>query len=871
MQLLTLLVAVSAVLPAQALASPLVVVARDLGTSPPYHPPNVLERAGRWLKTKGLRAKHALEHPFSKAVDINTKANNLLPDFARLEWQPFEDVWPDQFSERCLSESCLLQFKSVGRVHSLDPLNFWDRARLGCNYGLHRGRSYFKSVMHLLTLFVAVSALLPAQALASPLVVVARDQGTAPPPNVLERAGRWLKTKGLQAQHSLGPSLAVANHVGQEVGSNIVTFIPDFADLLAHLFDEIGPNQFAGQCVALHCTTRRAPTFSKDSCAVASHNALLTAWTAPGAPLPAPPVPAVPPGLQRTWWNRLHPRASQSKQVRGRPLARHRNRHHHGHRPSAVPSANVVAAFKPRYWSMLPLGVTNVEPHQWSGVCYFPYCVPLDQTYNEAQAVAYLEAHFGRFEAKLTFVVSHQALFSVMLREWGVQGIQVNEMLGLDDTFLEMLPQPVYGLIFLYRWQEKPESSPAVGELPPGLWFANQTSPGSCASVALLNIVNNLQGIERGENLKSFRDFTADFTPPLRGVAIDNFEFVKRIHNRFARKMDMLATDLTLKTSAASRAREEALRTRREAVAAKRKNENKVTKKTKKKGGDETKATVASTPGKRTFAAATTDHQEGGSGQDETHHFIAFVEAGGHAWAMDGYNTWPADLGAVARGTSWLEVVRPSIKARIEEEGHLSFSLLALVHDPLPAAQVKLAQNIKLLRLVEGKMAQQTPDWKAHPNSLLLKTAPDAPTNVPGPNRDRDRDQELACQLDPSIGVTEAMIHSADLNMPPLTDSEWHASERLGLDTDLDELLQIHGNLVSSQSALRAVVRVLVDGHKVDEVRVANRRFDFRPFIHAWLEATYMNGLLREYLGEHDARKSTEKKPPENKSSPIGK
>ena len=62
-----------------------------------------------------------------------------------------------------------------------------------------------------------------------------------------------------------------------------------------------------------------------------------------------------------------------------------------------------------------------------------------------------------------------------------------------------------------------------------------QTVNNACASVALLNIVNNIQGIELGDNLRAFKEFTTDFTPALRGDAIANFRFVKEIHNSFAR------------------------------------------------------------------------------------------------------------------------------------------------------------------------------------------------------------------------------------------------------------------------------------------------------------------------------------------------
>lgn len=72
----------------------------------------------------------------------------------------------------------------------------------------------------------------------------------------------------------------------------------------------------------------------------------------------------------------------------------------------------------------------------------------------------------------------------------------------------------------------------------------SQTVNNACASVALLNIVNNVPGLELGDNLQAFKDFTKNFTPALRGDAIANFRFVKEIHNSFARSV--LVTPLSL-------------------------------------------------------------------------------------------------------------------------------------------------------------------------------------------------------------------------------------------------------------------------------------------------------------------------------------
>lgn len=68
-----------------------------------------------------------------------------------------------------------------------------------------------------------------------------------------------------------------------------------------------------------------------------------------------------------------------------------------------------------------------------------------------------------------------------------------------------------------------------------------QTVDNACASVALLNIINNIPNIDIGDNLRAFKEFTQDFTPALRGEAIANYDFVKKIHNSFARYASSLS------------------------------------------------------------------------------------------------------------------------------------------------------------------------------------------------------------------------------------------------------------------------------------------------------------------------------------------
>ncbi|PYH63915.1 ubiquitin C-terminal hydrolase 37 [Aspergillus vadensis CBS 113365] len=252
---------------------------------------------------------------------------------------------------------------------------------------------------------------------------------------------------------------------------------------------------------------------------------------------------------------------------------------------------------------------------------------------------------------------SEPAIFNVMLREFGVKGIKIQEVLSLDEEMMAFLNKPIYGLIFLFRWREDdPDKQEA--SCPEGLWFANQTASNACASVALLNIVNNITNIDLGENLQSFKDFTMPFTPALRGDAISNFEFVKRIHNSFARKMDMLSSDYQLKAEATSK---------------------------------------RSRPAK---------YKPADNKADAGFHFIAFVPALGKVWKFDGLERQPQALGSCASDEDWLSLVKPDIRARMEayEEDQIEFSILSVARDPLPELVNQLAANVRSLEIIQERL-----------------------------------------------------------------------------------------------------------------------------------------------------------------------
>lgn len=153
---------------------------------------------------------------------------------------------------------------------------------------------------------------------------------------------------------------------------------------------------------------------------------------------------------------------------------------------------------------------------------------------------------------------SEPAFFNAMLKDMGVRGVKMSEVWSLDDNDLAILPQPVHALIFLFRYRET-DKDDLVTECPANVWYAEQVPDFACATVALLNIVNNIPGLEMGQDLRNFRDFTQDMSPHLRGEAIDNFSFVKKIHNSFAREADILQADMHLKEKAANARKRQAV------------------------------------------------------------------------------------------------------------------------------------------------------------------------------------------------------------------------------------------------------------------------------------------------------------------------
>lgn len=96
-------------------------------------------------------------------------------------------------------------------------------------------------------------------------------------------------------------------------------------------------------------------------------------------------------------------------------------------------------------------------------------------------------------------------VFTQLLQEIGVRGLQVDDLYSLDPETLESL-QPIHALIFLFKWvaqtddaeKKDDEASKKVGgqvvsheeSQGCGIYFANQVSNNACATLATMNAVS---------------------------------------------------------------------------------------------------------------------------------------------------------------------------------------------------------------------------------------------------------------------------------------------------------------------------------------------------------------------------------------------
>jgi len=293
---------------------------------------------------------------------------------------------------------------------------------------------------------------------------------------------------------------------------------------------------------------------------------------------------------------------------------------------------------------------------------------------------------------------SDPGLFTLLLEDFGVKGVQLEEIYDLQKP----LDSPVYGFIFLFRWIEERRSRRKIVDQTDifvkdddainSIFFAQQMIPNSCATHALLSILLNCSDIHLGETLGHLKEHTRGMNPENKGWAIGNTPELARAHNSHAMPKSRPRMDKT--------------------------------------------------PGLTT-----------GRFTGEAYHFVSYVPINGHLYELDGLKPYPMDHGPWAEDEDWTEKFRRVISDRLgaaAEYSDIRFNLMAVVPDNRLAITHKLnmlktnrqivLEALQQLVLVDDfEKKRKTNDNDQSPSKCVKKDI----SPIPGTSKDYNEEKVI--------------------------------------------------------------------------------------------------------------------------------
>lgn len=303
---------------------------------------------------------------------------------------------------------------------------------------------------------------------------------------------------------------------------------------------------------------------------------------------------------------------------------------------------------------------------------------------------------------------SDPGLFTLLLEDFGVKGVQVEEIYDLQKP----IEIPVYGFIFLFRWIEERRSRRKVvdqtetfvkdEEVVNNIFFAQQMVPNSCATHALLSVLLNCPNMHLGDTVSRLKVHTSGMCPENKGWAIGNTPELACAHNSHAMPQAKRRLD---KTSGVSTGR---------------------------------------------FTG-------------EAFHFVSYVPIGGRLFELDGLKPFPIDHGPWADGEDWTEQFRRVMSDRLgiaagEQYHDIRFNLMAVV----PDRRLAITHKLKMLKTNKQIVLDALQQLMKMKHQVVKSSRQPTEEKPAGEQQQEDEEQQhakmkdkvLLCPLDYSTPLT---------------------------------------------------------------------------------------------------------------------
>ncbi|ETS85517.1 hypothetical protein PFICI_03542 [Pestalotiopsis fici W106-1] len=403
---------------------------------------------------------------------------------------------------------------------------------------------------------------------------------------------------------------------------------------------------------------------------------------------------------------------------------------------------------------------------------------------------------------------SDPAFFQAMLHEIGAPDLKITELFSTDAESIAALSKPIYGLIFLFPYENQSEQGGEERhDCPDGLWFANQTNANSCATVALLNIAMNIPNSQYGPELRRFKEETTALSSWDRGNALDSNDFIRCIHNSVARRTQLLNEDLVWQNK----------RDEEEKQQRKRKRFSKPIRRSRANLKAQSKTSNPKT------SPATNKNKKKPDPANGTNHYIAYVPHAGKVWEFDGLEDKPLCLGSFSGGSDdWVTTAIETIQVRMAA-GLFSntFNLLALCSTSLQSLEDRLIQSLAgAQKLEQDYRSDGEGDDLSWPHPPIAKLF--SPEKLQALNC-------LSWDMVANIGPTESFINRTSQ-----------------ADFGKEQATLLMAELLVEQNDLESALAAELNSHRSARSEYESRQRDFTPFIHQFLLALAETGHLEE-------------------------